>query len=206
MKKSFLLTVGALAATSSIAFAQPAQSQNSFYMGVSVGQTKIDTGVSGLTGTASLDESDTGYKIFGGYQFDQIWGVELQYADFGKASLKGNNGDRFTFEGTQYEFLANNSEVSVKAKSLGAAIVAGYNVSSVVRPYVKLGLHRWDSDASVSSNAGNISISDNGTDPFYGIGVQFSITDQLAARIEAEHYKYDREKAQLISAALMYRF
>jgi OOP family OmpA-OmpF porin len=204
--KKYLVAAGIAALFSSTAFAQASQNKTPLYLGFSAGQTKIDTGVSGLTGTASLDESDTGYKIFGGYKFDNVWSAEIQYADFGKASLKGNNGDRFTFEGTQYQFTANNSEVSVKAKSFGAAIVAGYDVSTVIRPYVKLGLHRWDSDASVTSNAGNASISDSGTDPFYGIGIQFSITDQLAARVEAEHYKYDSEKAQLISAGLMYRF
>lgn len=204
--KKYLVAAGIAALFSSTAFAQASQNKTPFYLGFSAGQTKIDTGVSGLTGTASLDESDTGYKIFGGYKFDNIWSAEIQYADFGKASLKGNNGDRFTFEGTQYQFTSNNAEISVKAKSFGAAIVAGYDVSSVVRPYAKLGLHRWDSDSSVTSSAGNASISDSGTDPFYGIGIQFSITDQLAARVEAEHYKYDSEKAQLISVGLMYRF
>jgi OOP family OmpA-OmpF porin len=204
--KKHLLAIALVSLTSTTAFAQANQNKSPFYLGFSAGQTKIDTGVSGLTGTATLDESDTGYKIFGGYKFDNIWSAEIQYADFGKASLKGNNGDRFTFEGAQYQFTANNSEVSVKAKSFGAAIVAGYDVSSVVRPYAKLGLHRWDSDSSVTSNVGNASISDSGTDPFYGIGIQFSITDQLAARVEAEHYKYDSEKAQLISVGLMYRF
>jgi OmpA-OmpF porin, OOP family len=204
--KKYLVAAGIAALFSSTAFAQASQNKTPFYLGFSAGQTKIDTGVSGLTGTASLDESDTGYKIFGGYKFDNVWSAEIQYADFGKASLKGNNGDRFTFDGTQYQFTANNSEVSVKAKSFGAAIVAGYDVSTVIRPYAKLGLHRWDSDASVTSNAGNASISDSGTDPFYGIGIQFSISDQLAARVEAEHYKYDSEKAQLISVGLMYRF
>lgn len=204
--KKHLIAVGIMAMTASPAFAQSSQSKTAFYMGVSAGQTKIDTGVSGLTGTATLDESDTGYKIFGGLKLDDIWSAEIQYADFGTASLKGNNGDRFTFDGTQYQFTANNVNLSVKAKSFGAAIVAGYDVTKAVRPYAKLGLHRWDSDATISSSAGNASLSDSGTDPFYGIGIQFSITDQLAARVEAEHYKYDSEKAQLISVGVMYRF
>lgn len=204
--KKHLIAVGIMAMTASPAFSQSSQSNTAFYMGVSAGQTKIDTGVSGLTGTATLDESDTGYKIFGGLKLDDFWSAELQYADFGTASLKGNNGDRFTFDGTQYQFTANNVNLSVKAKSLGAAIVAGYDVTKAVRPYAKLGLHRWDSDATISSSAGNASLSDSGTDPFYGIGIQFSITDQLAARVEAEHYKYDSEKAQLISVGVMYRF
>ncbi len=204
--KKHLIAVGIMAVTATAAFAQSSESKLAFYMGVSAGQTKIDTGVSGLTGTATLDESDTGYKIFGGLKLDDIWSAELQYADFGTASLKGNNGDRFTFDGTQYQFTANNVNLAVKAKSFGAAIVAGYDVTKAVRPYAKLGLHRWDSDATISSSAGNASLSDSGTDPFYGVGIQFSITDQLAARVEAEHYKYDSEKAQLISVGVMYRF
>lgn len=204
--KKHLVTVGVAALFCSTSFAQSNPSKPPFYFGLSVGQTKIDTGVSGLTGTASIDESDTGYKIFGGYKFDDTWGAEVHYADLGTASLKGNNGDRFTLDGTQYQFTSNNAAISVKATSIGAAIVAGYDVSGTVRPYAKLGLHRWDSDASVTSNAGNASISDSGTDPFYGVGVQFSITDQLGARVEAEHYRYDSERAQFISVGLIYKF
>lgn len=204
MKK--MITVIGLWAISSAALAQSAADKHPFYFGVSGGQTKIDTGVTGLTGTATLDEKDTGYKIFGGMKFDSIWSAELQYVDFGKASLKGNNGDQFKYEGTQYQFTANNVEVALKAKSYGAALLAGYDVNKFIRPYAKVGLHHWKSTESATSDAGNVAIRDSGTDIFYGVGVQLSFNDRIAARIEAEQYKFDHDKVQMISAGLTFSF
>lgn len=201
----FLASLALLVITGS-ALAQGAADKSSVYLGLSAGQTKIDTGVTGLTGTATLDETDTGYKIFGGLKIDSIWGAELQYVDFGKASLKGNNGDQFNYKGAPYQFTANNTEVSLKAKSYGVAMLAGYDVSKVFRPFAKVGLHHWKSTESATSNAGSVSLSDSGTDLFYGVGVQFSFTEKVAARIEAEQYKFDSDKVQLISAGLTVSF
>ncbi|MBU3725334.1 MAG: porin family protein [Burkholderiaceae bacterium] len=203
--KKIIATAG-LCLLASSALAQSAPEKNPFYLGLSGGQTKIDTGVTGLTGTATLDETDTGFKIFGGLKIDSIWGAELQYVDFGKASLKGNNGDRFNYQGTQYQFTSNNVDVSLKAKSYGVSMLAGYDVSKMFRPFAKVGLHHWKSTESVNSNAGGASLSDSGTDLFYGVGVQFSFTDRVAARLEAEQYKFDSDKVQLISAGLTVSF
>ena len=204
--KKILTAVSLCLLATSTAFAQTGPEKNPFYFGLSGGQTKIDTGVSGLTGTATLDEKDTGYKIFGGLKFDSIWSAELQYVDFGKASLKGNNGDQFRYEGTLYQFTANNVEVALKAKSYGAALLAGYDVNKFIRPYAKVGLHHWRSTESATSDAGNVAISDSGTDLFYGLGLQFSFNDRIAARIEAEQYKFDSSKVQLISAGVTISF
>lgn len=203
--KKIIATLG-LCLLASSSLAQTSADKNPFYLGLSGGQTKIDTGVTRLTGTATLDEKDTGYKIFGGLKIDSIWGAELQYVDFGKASLKGNTGDQFNYQGTQYEFTANNAEISLKAKSYGVAMLAGYDVSKVFRPFAKVGLHHWKSTESATSSAGNASLSNSGTDLFYGVGVQFSFTDRVAARLEAEQYKFDSDKVQLISAGLTVSF
>jgi OOP family OmpA-OmpF porin len=202
--KKLAVAIGFMTLSAS-AFAQGTAPGN-FYMGLSAGQTNVDTGIGGTTGTASLDETDTGFKIFAGVKIDNIWSAELQYADFGKISLKGNSGDTFTYQGEQYQFTANNAELSLKATSFGGAIVAGYDVSKVVRPFAKIGLHRWDSEASESSTAGSGSLSDSGTDIFYGVGVQFSLTNQISVRLEAEEYKFDDEKARLVSIGFAYQF
>src|SRR5436190_11859535 len=54
------------------------------YIGVGVGEanTKIDD-IPGFT-VVSRDEKDTAYKIFGGFEFNKNFGVEVGYVDFGE--------------------------------------------------------------------------------------------------------------------------
>src|SRR4051812_36937211 len=86
-----LLGVAALALISAAA---QAQDTTGWYAGGNVGRTRatIDDAriTSGLAGqglaTTGIDdrESDTGYRIFGGYQFNRYFGLELGYFDLGK--------------------------------------------------------------------------------------------------------------------------
>lgn len=83
----------ALLSTTALAFALPAAAQSlnssAFYAGANIGQSKVN-----LDCTAGLtcDDSDTAFKIFGGYSFTQNIALELGYVDLGKATLSGPGG------------------------------------------------------------------------------------------------------------------
>ena len=141
------------------------------YVGGNLGTATIDTGVSGTTGTAALDEDDMGWKIYGGVNFNDFLAVEVQYADFGEATLGGNVNDTFVFEGTTFQFLTT-AELILDGDSIGFAAVAGYDLSKYVRPYIRLGGHQWDSSFSVAAGGLSATIADDdGFDIFYGIGI-----------------------------------
>ena len=70
------------------------------YVGLGLGSTKfddVDTSdikadcnfiiAAGGTCGVSSDDSDTGYKIFGGWKVNPNFAVELSYADLGEASI-----------------------------------------------------------------------------------------------------------------------
>ncbi|MFT3859689.1 MAG: outer membrane beta-barrel protein [Aquabacterium sp.] len=57
-----------------------AQSNSPLYIGGTIGQSKISVDFPGF------DETDTGYKIYGGYQINPNFALELGYANFGEAS------------------------------------------------------------------------------------------------------------------------
>ena len=59
-----------------------------------MGQSDIDTKIT--TGTATLDEEDLGWKFYGGANINEYLTVEVQYADFGAATLNGVNGSTFS--------------------------------------------------------------------------------------------------------------
>ena len=66
-------------------------SAQGFYIGGSVGQSNFDdsNAIPDLITSGNVDSKDTGYKIFGGYQFNQHFGLELAWVDLGKASYSG---------------------------------------------------------------------------------------------------------------------
>jgi OOP family OmpA-OmpF porin len=80
-----------------------AMAQNyGFYAGGSVGYSDFhqnasdiqsilaDAGLSGVTATANVDDTDIGWKLFGGYHFNQYLGLEGGYTDLGRTKLDLN--------------------------------------------------------------------------------------------------------------------
>lgn len=193
-----------LLALSSSAFAD----QGNFYIGISGGTADIETGVSNTTGTANLDEDDTGWKVYGGYQWENNFGVEFNYANFGEASFSGNDGDQFDFDNTTYEFTADGVNIDLEGKTFGLG--ATYSLPVIDDTFfinAKIGLHRWDADMTVTSNnAGGVSLSDDGTDPFYGLGLSYQFTKEIGARVEFERYEFDTEDVDYASAGLTFSF
>ena len=95
MKKS-AIAIGLMLA-SGVAMAQ--QAQPKFYVGASIGEARVNAGDLGdyINETASelralgvqnvsskVDESDTAFKIFAGYQFNKWFAVEGGYSNFGE--------------------------------------------------------------------------------------------------------------------------
>jgi OOP family OmpA-OmpF porin len=84
----------AVLALSGLVAAPHASARGPFYFGGSVGQSSIDSDIAipGLITSGTVDGKDTGFKIFGGYEFNQYFGVEIAYVDLGKASYSGRYG------------------------------------------------------------------------------------------------------------------
>jgi OOP family OmpA-OmpF porin len=202
------MAIGGLVAFSSTNVASAAEEfkfvdNPTFFIGASAGQSSVDTGISNTTGSAILDEKDTGFKLFGGANLNKYLGIEGFYADLGETSLSGNNGDTFTANGTVFAFTASGS-VSIEGTAYGFAPVFGVDITDNIRPFVKVGIQRWDQ--SVSVNGTNANLSESGTDPYFGIGILVSITDNIGIRAEAERFKFDDDNVDLISAGLQYTF
>jgi hypothetical protein len=150
-----------------------AGADSGFYIGAGVGDATVkDT---------NFDESDSAYKVFGGYNIGFIplvdFSVEASYVDFGKPS---------------------NSAGSVEVTGLNAYGLAGLSFGPL-GVFAKAGAMRWDSD----SNFGTTS-SDSGTDPAYGIGARFAI-GSLSVRAEYEVYDLDAD-LEMISVSGVFTF
>ncbi len=177
----------ALLAVALVPFA--ANAESGFYVGVGFGGANIDAEL-GETGIpeipSSIDEDDTAYKVFVGYNFDLpslILSVEAGYVDFGEPEVDLNLGD-LVIDPTGIQLWGI------------AAIEAG-----PVDLFAKLGYISWDVDFDfLDSNA-----SDDGTDLGYGLGAAFN-AGPIQIRGEYELYDLDDADASMLSLSLIYQF
>lgn len=168
MKK--LLVVAALASTfmATSAFAQG-------YIGFGVGSSRVsgfDGTAAGLTLTGG-NSSKGSVKIFGGFQFTPTWGLEAQYSDLGRRNFTVTNG-----AGT----VVGTGDVRGSQYSL-----AGTGTLPIAQSFALIG------KLGVSANRGSVngaggSSSSNKTSLMAGVGVSYSITPRLAARLEYEDF------------------
>ena len=191
MKTAFAIVLpAAFMAISAPASAQ--QSDAGWYIGGSYGMTSFDIDTTGIA-SPSLDDSDSGFKIFGGFQFTKNWGMEFGYVDFGKAGLAGSVfGIPFT------------SDVGVTAFTF-----AGTGTLPLSENFAllgKVGLANWDAKVNVSTGFGVGSDSDSGTDIFYGVGLRYSFNKNIGVQVEFEQYETDADSASMTSVGLRYKF
>ena len=175
------------------------------YVGADYLGVNYDTGISNLTGTAKLDEKDSGYKLLVGYNITKNFGVEAHYADFGEASLSGNTGDRFTIDGTTLQFNQA-GKISVGAKSTGLAAVARTEIGSDVGIFAKAGLHKAELEYAVSAATASASTSESKTKAFGAVGLDYAITSQFLVSTELSMYKFEDGDIAGLSFGLRYKF
>jgi OOP family OmpA-OmpF porin len=186
MRKSLrpLVLAAALGVASGSAFAQG-------YIGGSIGQSDADFD---CAGTISCDNKDTGFKLFGGYMFHPNFGVELAYADLGKATAVVPFGTaRFN--------------VGAEATAFGAYGIAMAPLSESFNVFAKLGVASVKGEFSVS---GLGSDSETNTSFAYGVGAGFNFTKNLGLRAEWERFtaKFEGEEGDidLLSLGVVFRF
>ncbi|MFZ5876600.1 MAG: outer membrane beta-barrel protein [Nitrospirota bacterium] len=146
------------------------------YLGGSVGSSNIEVSGSG----GSYDDNATAYKIFGGYNFGLVplidVAIEGSYVDFGTADGAGG-------------------ETSVTG--LDAFGLVGVNMGPISM-FGKVGAVRWDTEVSGAAD-------ESGTDPAYGIGLQFQLLS-IAIRAEYELFTPEDVDIGLASIGASYTF
>lgn len=193
MKAAKLLVVAVLALSGASAASQAAA--QGFYLGGSVGKSDFDddNAIPDLITSGSVDGSDTGYKIFGGYQFNQNFGVELAWVDLGKAS----------YSGTFFGFPVTGG--SVETSGLNVSAVGILPLGSGFALFGKAGLFAWESKARDVTGGVPFSAKDDGTDLSLGVGVSYDVAKNFGIRAEWERFKAVGD-IDLLSVGVSYRF
>lgn len=164
----------------------------SWYAGIGIGQSKVRginaSSVSTPTGSLSIDDTDTSWKIFAGYRFHPNFAVELGYVDLGKASFNANVavGANGVTPGSA------NGSIKSRAVTLDAVGILPFAHNFEV--FGKLGGYyaRATSDESAVNfpfiGTASASSSNNNSGFHYGIGLGYSFTRAWAARVEWERF------------------
>ena len=160
----------ALLASAAFAISPAMADDAGFYVGAGVGEFGLEID--------GFDDSDTAFKVFGGYRFIRYLGVELEYIDGGTAEDFGLEVD-----------------VSGFNLSLMGILPAGENLDL----FAKLGMIAWDADAPGIG-------SDSGEDLSWGIGAGYAFTDNLGARLEYQGFEIEDADGEMISIGLSWKF
>lgn len=142
-----------------------------FYMGLAVGRSESRDVCTTIGG--ACDAKDVTYGVFGGYQFNRNFGVELGFHDFGEAKTDG-----FNAAGAAGSFTS-------ETKVLELVGTAGVPLTDNFSLYVKGGIFRFDTDAFLT---GFGQASDKGYKGTFGFGAQYKLGRNFAARAEWQRY------------------
>lgn len=147
-------------------------------LGAGIGQSDVKIG--------SVKADDTGGQFYGGFRFLKFVGVELEYTDFGTFEHT-SGGTTDTLEVTRADLFA-----------VGVIPFGRFEV------YGKLGYGYWDGELR---SAGGNPVSDDGSDPSFGVGFAIKFVKLLAIRLEYEEFEIDGvDDLTMASIGLDFRF
>jgi OOP family OmpA-OmpF porin len=173
-----------------LASSVPAMAQSA-YVGGSVGRSEQKLTLDAL----SPVDAGTGAKVYGGYQMSKNFGVELGYADLGKATQSGG------------------LVITTKPKTLFAAATGTLPISKEVSAFGKIGVARTKTKIAASFGGLTQNSTDKETSLMLGVGASYAINDQLLVLVEYENFgkiskvdNGDNLKADLVSVGLRFKF
>jgi OOP family OmpA-OmpF porin len=210
-KASGTLGLAALAAIASPLAA--ADDPAGVYVGANIGQSRatIDNAriTSSLLGggfsTTSItdDDRDTGFKIFGGYQFNRNFALEGGYFDLGKFGFMANTVPAGTLSG------------SMRLRGVNLDLVGMLPITGKFSAFGRVGMNYAEArDSFTGTGFVNVLTPSPGkrdTNLKYGLGVQYNFTPALGMRLEGERYRVNdavgnRGDIDLLSVGLVFTF
>ncbi len=186
MKKKIVVTA-ALALSSSLAVAQNADKAG-WYGGLDLGYTRLGLSGGGIDGTlanqgiagsSTIDQSDKGYGLSGGYRFNRNFAAEAAWESLGSYS---------------YSSATPTDTIHGKFKA-DAFSLAGVGISPFTpnwSAYGKLGLARTSAKLEASSTTGASAVSStshSGTNLLVGAGLRYDFESGWFTKLGWDRYQ-----------------
>ena len=222
MKPGFLLSsfVLALALTPATALA------GDWYVEADVGQAKYVDLDSQFTQrlpfgnlvsvTARNSSNGTAYRLSGGYQFNEYWGLELGYVDLGEGDV--SQSDTIHVPGpTDLGLVEPRSDVlSFKVQAWSLSGTASYPLTDDLSFFARLGAIQYQATEDLNfmlfNSTSSVEDTASGSQITLGIGVDYSLTSTWALRLGLDEYRHIGNTAtgqgdiRLLSLGILRRF
>jgi len=181
-----ILSAGILVAASGSALAQGIRPDAGFYLGGALGQSTFKEWCTGETATirfTGCDDSDTSWKLLGGYRFNRYVGVEASYVDWGKVTASINTG----------------AHVAANQHSYVLAAVGTIPLGDRFELFGKAGFLQTEQETISDRTVNRDEIEFH-----YGLGARYAFTRNWALRGEWENT--EKLKVEMLSIGVEYRF
>ncbi len=139
--------------------AGPAQAEGPWVAGVTFGQVAIQDYELEAESDTRLDDTDTGWRIFLGYQFNENFGVGVSYLDLGTLDAAGTAFGGFTDQ--------------IEATAIEAWVIGTMPINEQFSLFGTLGIFSWDQDVTYSDSFEDFRGSADGEDFAFGFGVSY---------------------------------
>jgi OOP family OmpA-OmpF porin len=166
-----------------------AEREPGFYVGAGVGSGTLDFDQNDFT-VAGVDDSDTAFKVYAGYTFNEFISVEAAYIDAGQPTEKINGVS------LQYDLSAVN-----------VSVIGHLPLTESFELFGKAGLASYDYDAVLSFNGLTVDGGDDSDqDVSYGFGATYSFAGPFEIRGEYEFIEIDSGSYDVVSLSGVYKF
>lgn len=174
MVKLLLGSVALVLAASSAAIA----ADTGWYVGASAGRSGLHeicdkAGTTGLV--QSCEDGSSSWKVYGGYTFDNNFGLEWAFVNLGEAKI-----------------VSTGSAGTATSEAWAAPMAVVYNLPITDRLglFGKAGVYIFKSEVRTTGNLAGVipAVDDDGIEAIVGGGVSFKVWRNLSLRAEWEHY------------------
>lgn len=197
MKKYNRIVASLLVAGAALTMAAGAQAQSSMssiyvpgsgYVGLTAGQSdySLDNGI----GVFGSDQGDTSYGVKAGGYFNNNFGMEIGYTDFGTVNRSGGN---------------------TNADGINISLIGKMPLNPSINLLGKIGTTYSRTEVTADSASGIASGSENGFGLSYGLGVEYAFNPKWSTVLQYESHEMnfagDRsDRVGNTSLGVRYRF
>lgn len=163
----------------------PAMAESGFYAGLGLGQVTLEDSIAGI----EIEATDTGFKLFGGYRFNEYASIEAAYLD------AGTPDDRVS-----------GVTIESDASAIQASAIWQVPIGDRFEAYARGSFFAWEAENTATDGRIFVTQNNEGTDFGYGIGGAFDVTPRFGLRAEFEGAHMDGTDLRVLSIGGVFSF
>lgn len=169
-----------------------------------VGQSDIDFSVSDLDDgsfiAASENTGGTSFRLGGGYDVNANFGLEAAYFDAGELVAFDAVSD-----GSSFLYPAGPISGSIEASGLSFGMNGYIPFQDKFRITARAGILMWDADVTVNMLGVSATGSEDGNDPYLGLGAEVDLSPKVGLGANFVRYDIDGDSLDLLELAVRFR-